>query len=701
MLGTFRRCPASIARTLSLCPQRAVRVVPSFSQNAACLRATSIQTPSRIASFHSFTRLQQQAEAQETEKEPQQYITRFEDLGTGGLVHPNLVKAITSDMKLETMTEVQSKSINAAISGVDVVAQAKTGTGKTLAFLTPLIHRILLQEPSLGSISGRYKARARPSDIRAIIISPTRELAEQIANEAKRVTARTDLVVQVAVGGTQKGLHLSQVRREGCHILVGTPGRLNDILADPQSGISAPNLDCFVMDEADRLLEAGFTKEIEQIKQSLPDVRERPRQQLMFSATLPNEVVQMVRRTLRPGFQFVKCVDENEAPTHERVPQKLVEARGLENMTPALVELCNNGIAEPKGGRPFKAIIFINTTADVSLTFEALAAYQKLNRMSPLSKTRVLQIHAKLTQSARTRRAEIFRNAESAILVSSDVTARGMDFPNVTHVIQFGSPRAREDYIHRIGRTARAGKEGEAWLLVDQQNSRHVRGLLRGIPIKADTSLQTASVNMTQEGQVPAAAAEVFAGLREAYRRVPYDFKKASYSSMFGVAGGSLPKQTLVDTLNDLAIFGWGLTSPPSIGRSMAAKLGLSRCRGINTGPDENQDEADVFQSQDAGEMMSRGGMGGGQSFGSRFGGRGGGGGGRGRDFGGRGGDFGGRGGDFGGRGGDFGGRGGDFGERRGRDFGGRGGDFGERRGRDSGRANRPWEARGSQSSRH
>ena len=134
-------------------------------------------------------------------------------------------------------------------------------------------------------------SRARSDDIRDIIVSPTRELAEQIAVEAAKLVRGTGIIVQSAVGGTQKRMMLSKVRREGCHLLVGTPGRLNDLLADPSSGIAAPNLQALVLDEADRMLEVGFQQELMEIIKSLPDRRDVPRQTLLFSATIPKNVV--------------------------------------------------------------------------------------------------------------------------------------------------------------------------------------------------------------------------------------------------------------------------------------------------------------------------------------------------------------------------------------------------------------------------
>lgn len=449
---------------------------------------------------------------------------------------------------------------------VGSIAQAKTGTGKTLGFLIPTIQRIIQNDPQLGERT-RGRNRARPDDIRAIIISPTRELAEQIAVEAKKVTENTGLITQIAVGGTQKKMMLLKAQREGCHILVGTPGRLHDILSDPYSGIKAPKLRALVMDEADRLLDDGFTREIEEIKKYLPDPEEVERQNMMFSATVARSVVDLVRRTLRPGFHFAKCVSEDEVPTHERVPQKLVELAGFENIMPSLYEFVTKQLELARSGesRPFKAIVYFNSTAEVNL---ASAVFFKLGggfkRDSSLSGLRAFEIHSKLTQGQRTRASDDFRNTKSGILFSSDVTARGMDFPNVTHVIQVGLPRDRESYIHRLGRTGRAGKEGEGWLLVTPFDAQEVRRRLRGLPLQRDDTLQTANVDMSVEADLPADVAQILEKTVKAHQAVYPDQLEAAFKGVFGSFQWYGDKRGLLDGANRLAEFGWGMEQPPS-----------------------------------------------------------------------------------------------------------------------------------------
>jgi ATP-dependent RNA helicase MSS116 len=520
-------------------------------------------------------------------------------------------------------------------------------------------------DPQLGERTRGHK-RAKANDIRAIIISPTRELAEQIAVEAQKVTSGTSLIVQCAVGGTQKRMMLQKTQREGCHILVGTPGRLFDILSDPYSGVAAPNLNALVMDEADRLLDAGFTKEIEDIKQNLPDPEVVERQNMMFSATVSREVIDLVRRTLRPGFHFAKCVDENEAPTHERVPQYAVNAAGFENILPAVYELVLKKQQAAMAGEapPFKAILYFNSTAEVTL---AASVFYKLSggikRASALGGLRNYEIHAKLSQGQRTRASDDFRNCKSGILFSSDVTARGMDFPNVSHVIQIGLPRDRESYIHRLGRTARAGKEGEGWIFLSPFEQGELRRRLRGIPLNDGTQeLATASIDMSQPAELPADQAKILSDVTEAHKKVYPDQLDAAFRGLFGSYQWFGDKRSLLEGANRLAEFGWGMATPPSPPASLYSSGGRGGGRG--SGGD---------RGGYGGNRGDRGGFGG---FGGER--RGGGDrGGFGRSSGGRGGDRGGFGGER--RGGD---RGGFGGERRGGD---RGGFGGERRGGDRG----------------
>ncbi len=510
---------------------------------------------------------------------------------------------------------------------------------------------------------GGIGKRGASDDIRAIIISPTRELAEQIAVEAKKVTRNTGVIVQTAVGGSAKSFGLRKIKNEGCHILVGTPGRLKDILSDPYSNVRAPNLSAFVLDEADRLLDQGFAPEIEEIQRLLPSIKDVDRQTLLYSATVPREVMQIVRRTMKPDFKFVRTVQEGEQQTHEKVPQKLVTVNGFENTLPALVELSKRELnAGQSNGKPFKAIVYFSSTAETSLAASMLNNLRSpgasMFQQHPLHPAKIVEIHAKLTQMERTRAADAFRRADSAIMLSSDVTARGMDFPNVTHVIQIGIPPSEEQYVHRIGRTARGDKTGEGWLFITGLEHPMARSKLRGMPLKPDTSIETATVDMKKDAQLPEEVANTLTQVGAAMRMVPMAQKGAAYMAYLGLYNWMNDKQALVDAMNNRSKYGFALDTPPSVGQGLINKLGLSRVRGLNI-----QDRRGDYGSENAGG-------GGRPAYGFRDSDR------RGSEggYGSRGGGYGGRSGS-GGYGGGSGGRGGGYSDRS------RGGGYGDRSG--------------------
>lgn len=697
MLKAFARCSSSLPRSTTLLSS----VNSTTSRHLASSRAVTRITPRPFVasrSLHQTTRRFQDAAAaaQGEEIEPRDAdapITRFEELGTKGIIHPNIVDTITKRMGMETMTEVQSATINQALKGNDIIAQAKTGTGKTLAFLLPILQNIISRDPDLAQRSfSRRGPRTTADDIRALVVSPTRELAEQIAEEARKITKGTSVIVQTAVGGTQKSAGLRAIQRDGCHILVGTPGRLKDILTDPYSKVEAPDLSALVFDEADRLLDQGFWPAIQEIMHLLPTPAETNRQTMMFSATVPKEVVSLVRATLKPGFDFVRTVRDDEEPTHARVPQRIVTVNGFENSIPAMIELCQRSLeaAQEPGARPFKAIVYFNSTAEVALARSAIRNLQTpappSNNPSdfnsrprhPLAPARIYDIHARLSQSQRTNAADYFRKCESGILLSSDVTARGMDFPNVTHVIQMGLPSSREQYIHRIGRTARAGKEGEGWLILSQVEAAEVRRRLPKLPLQPDNSLETAGLDLSRAGQIPAKAAEILKMAQTSLMAVPREEKFKVYQALLGVFGWFPRKAALVQAMNNLAMYGWGMKEPPLIGRSLATRLRIDRVEGIKIGLDPSVKEERNREDarREGGAMgMGRGGPPRGRE--DRFAGRSGGGGG----FGGSRDAYGGS--SRGGFGGRDGGRGGFGGGRERGGFGDRGGSGGDRRGGD------------------
>ena len=342
-----------------------------------------------------------------------------------------------------------------------------------------------------------------------------------------------------------------------------------------------------MLDEADRLLDQGFASEIADIQKYLPNRREVDRQTLLFSATVPREVMNVVRQTMKKDFQFVQTVAPGESQVHDNVPQKMVVVRGFENLMPALYEICQREIQKP-GSPPFKAIVYFGATTEVLLSNSILKNIRQPGESRfakhPLHPARIFSIHGRLSQEQRTRSADMFRQSGCAILLSSDVTARGMDFPNVTHVIQVGLPATRETYIHRVGRTARAGKQGEGLLLLTQWEAREARERLQRIPISEDKSVETAAVDMRKDAQLPAYIASILTSTTEAARMAPAKEKIAAYQACLGVYSWFPTKTLLVQSMNDRVMYGWGSENIPKLAPGLVKRLHLDRVPGIEIG---------------------------------------------------------------------------------------------------------------------
>ncbi|KAL1898724.1 hypothetical protein Cpir12675_001727 [Ceratocystis pirilliformis] len=577
----IRRCGAPMRQVAAV---RLTLIAPSVSslltQRTVSLAAKpSVTSLSRSLQQFRFMATEAAAEAEATEVKPEQEATMFADIGKSGLVHPTIIRTIVSGMGYQKMSEVQARTIRPSLEGKDLVAQAKTGTGKTIAFLLPTLQRMILEDPRLATRSSRHNASF--GDVRGIVLSPTRELAEQIAVEAKKLVQGTGLVVQAAVGGTQKSQMLQRARREGCHLLVATPGRLLDLLQDSRSGLKAPNLAALVLDEADRMLDVGFSEALRDIGRYLPDPAEKERQTLLFSATIPKDVVSLARAMVRPNnFEFIQTIREDDEPTHAKVPQHIVVTHGWYNVIPSVAELIKReseaAAAAGSDVLPFKAIIYTPTTAMVDLLYPTLAS---VTRDLGRGFSRHF-IHGKLTQNQRTRAADMFRTAKSGFLISSDVTARGMDFPNVSHVIQIALPPNAEQYVHRIGRTGRADKEGQGYIIVPRYMLASSRQMLGAFPINPDKTLETANVEPTDETNE---SHPIFKAVAEGYNRADPDTFNTTYLSLLGSVERR-NAQDAIASMNELTRYGFGMEEPPYVSENSAARLGLSRISGVNVG---------------------------------------------------------------------------------------------------------------------
>lgn len=369
-----------------------------------------------------------------------------------------LQRALTEQFQYTYCSPVQQQCIPIAMQGVDVLGKAKTGTGKTLAFLLPTLHLLMT------TTAKHNKA------VRALVISPTRELAQQIETEAQTLTTfATQYRIACFVGGTNIGRDQKSVNT-GCDIVIATPGRLLDLLQNTQLATTIKSVQMLVLDEADRLLDMGFQRDLDAILQFLP-AREQ-RQTLLFSATVPDDIVAMTKRVLRSNYKLIDCVGEAEVQTHQVVKQEYMICT-LNNHIEVLYELLAHHTKQPN----HKIMVFF-TTARVT---------QNMSELFNAAGMRTLELHSRLSQSKRTKVSDQFRDCNSGILFSSDVSARGLDYPGVTLVIQVGLTEP-EQYVHRVGRTGRAGASGEGLLLLCDFEQPLLQKL-KQCPIKeADTS---------------------------------------------------------------------------------------------------------------------------------------------------------------------------------------------------------------------
>ncbi|EPS45577.1 hypothetical protein H072_472 [Dactylellina haptotyla CBS 200.50] len=570
----------AIARSLSR-----FQTVRQVQQPSASLVIRNSQPSFRT--FATTTLLRQQA-AEATEEAapapvdapakagPLSQFSQLKDIG----INEKIVNTITNKLKYEDMTDVQIKTIPTCNTGADVIARAKTGTGKTLAFLIPTVNRLMaagIKKPTVPNFLDGYRSFA---DVRALIISPTRELAEQITRDAVVLTRGTGLEVACMVGGTGKSWSLRDFHQRGCNILVATPGRLKDVLSDPKSGVNADAIQTLIFDEADSLMSMGFEKEIEEIRRMLP----KQKQTLMFSATMPDKVRELIAANMRPGFKYINTVDPKEAETHTKVPQHLINVEEFENVHPTLFELLDRENREAQqNGTHFKAMVFFNTARGAELAALMFRRVRLPGKEGhPLFPLDLVQIHSRLTQARRTEAAAAFRKADDAVLFSSDVTARGMDFPNVTHVIQVGAPSSREQYIHRIGRTARgknieSGK-GAGYLILSDVDARQTLQELRGIKLIHDGNedLVTPKANLADLDTLNERAADYAKAIVLACSRIEPATTRAAYSALLGahMARGADPR-ALFKALYRMGKFNFGWEEPPKLGREFVKKIGM------------------------------------------------------------------------------------------------------------------------------
>ena len=441
-------------------------------------------------------------------------------------------------------TEVQDAVLPHIMAGKDVLARAKTGSGKTIAFLLPVLEKLKRTPPE------------RRGGISALVLSPTRELATQIQEECKQLlTFRRDINAQVVFGGTNIRTDVSRLKSENPDILVATPGRLIDHLENGDVSQRLRSCDTLVFDEADRLLDMGFKPAIEKILRHVP----AGRQTLLFSATVSPEIQQVAKKSLRSGHVFVDCVGEEESATNLQVRQSLVVAAQVDQFA-VLKSILDEHCAKTPN---HKVMCFFTTARATQLAAELF---------QQILPTDVIEIHSKLSQSRRTKATDAFRDASRAVMMTSDVTARGIDFPDVSLVVQIGAPSDRAQYIHRLGRTARAGKSGEGVLMLAPEEEYFALDDVRDLPLAKVTP---------NHGEDDAAA------VAAAMRRVDDRTKAQHYAAELGYRKGLLRKmgwnaERLVREANAYAVDFMGCREPPPMLKSTVGKMGLKGVPGLN-----------------------------------------------------------------------------------------------------------------------
>lgn len=394
----------------------------------------------------------------------------------------------------------------------DILVRAKTGTGKTLAFLLPALEGRLralesfaanwtIENPEGTKTEGkRALATFAKGSVGALILSPTRELAIQIANEAVALTTHLpQFGVRLLVGGASRSMQLREWHRSPSNdIVVATPGRCVDLVQSESMVRNAlANARMLILDEADTLLDMGFSDDIATVSKHLPENADR--QTFLFSATVSKQIREVARKSMKKDHVFVDTVGKNDVDTHLHIPQYHTVLPSAEHQIVHILRLIAHDqllharkAAENGGVGGGKTIVFLPTTRLTQLF--SLVLNSMKNHLPWGRDTLLVEIHSKKDQSQRTRASDTFRQASSgySILVSSDVSARGVDYPGVTRVIQVGVPGSRDLYIHRVGRTGRAGKEGRGDLVLLPWEIGFISWQLNDLPLKAFTVSQAA-----------------------------------------------------------------------------------------------------------------------------------------------------------------------------------------------------------------
>ena len=351
-------------------------------------------------------------------------------------LHPDLLRGL-KDLGFARPTPIQADAIPPAVEGRDVLACAMTGSGKTVAFLLPILNQLI----------GKPRGTTR-----ALILTPTRELAAQILEDLTDLTVHTPLNAAAVFGGVGMGPQ-EHAFRSGVDVIIGTPGRLLDHFRAPYAKLSG--VEFLVLDEADRMLDMGFLPDIRRILRHIP----RKRQTLFFSATMPPPIAELTREMLHDPVTI--NLERRSAPAIGITQAVYPAPQGVK---PALLLKLLQGEVQD-------ALVFTRTKHRA----DRLAKYLALHKVS------VERIHGNRSQAQRTQALEGFKKGRYKVLVATDIAARGIDVTALGHVINFDVPAAPEDYIHRVGRTARAEMTGSAFTLVSPEEEADIRAIEKAI----------------------------------------------------------------------------------------------------------------------------------------------------------------------------------------------------------------------------
>jgi superfamily II DNA/RNA helicase len=363
-------------------------------------------------------------------------MTEFNQLG----LSPTTLQAV-ADTGYTTATPIQAQAIPVALAGRDVLGIAQTGTGKTAAFTLPLIDRLQ---------SGRARARMP----RALVLAPTRELADQVAESFAKYAKGTKLTWVLLIGGVSMGDQVAALNK-GVDVLIATPGRLIDLFERGKMMLNG--VEIMVVDEADRMLDMGFIPDIEKIFKLTPPRR----QTLFFSATMPPEITRLTSQFLKDPTRIEAS---RPAMTADTITQYVVRIPSSDPKAKRAALRALVGRDDVKNG-----IVFCNRKSEVDIVAKSLKTHG----------FDAAPIHGDLDQSLRTRTLADFRSGALKILVASDVAARGLDIPDVSHVFNYDVSHHADDYVHRIGRTGRAGKTGQAFMIVTPADDKSLDKVLK------------------------------------------------------------------------------------------------------------------------------------------------------------------------------------------------------------------------------